>query len=216
MCVAIDFKRDLTVADLKRMKVPERYWYVRFDDITGDSGKMSTRQVVKKYLEKIKGMRARGAGLFLWGPNGTGKTSAVVVLAKAYRRIGSAVLFMAAADLKRMVIENEHFDEEETYWDRASKVSVLVIDDLGKGTQDSTGYGASLIDELIRTRNANKLVTFITSNISPKMLTDEEDGLGLKDSTVHTLKECTIAVKVRGEDKRIERKDSLEEMLYSG
>jgi DNA replication protein DnaC len=99
--------------------------------------------------------------------------------------------------MKRFVIEREMFDEDQTYWDRALNVDVLVIDDLGKGTQDSTGLGARLIDELIRHRNASKLVTIITTNMNQRDLAEE-----LKVSTMSSLKEHVFPIHVSGIDRR--------------
>ena len=124
-------------------------------------------------------------------------TCMAVVLALAFRRRGHPVLFVEAADLKRLVIEREMFDEEQTFWDRAMNVDVLVLDDLGKGTQDSTGLGARLLDELIRHRNANMLVTIMTTNMNIGQLEKE-----LKLSSMASLKEHALAVHVCGIDRR--------------
>ncbi len=213
----VQLKRSLTREDLERMRVPVRYWNVRFDQITGkvwtDDGRIELMDVFRRYGEDLSGMVEKGFGLVLWGSNGNGKTSAAACFAKEYRRRGHTVLFMQAAELKRMVIDKERFDEDETYWDRASSVGVLILDDLGKGTMDTTGFGAELIDELIRTRSAKNLVTFITSNVDPREWILK---LGLKESTIQTLKECALSVQVEGEDLRDRTKSEFEQQLLSG
>jgi len=85
-----------------------------------------------------------------------------------------------------------------TYWDRAMSVDVLVVDDFGKGTQDRTGFRMRIFDELIRHRNAEKLVTIITTNMSPRGELPEI----LLLSTLHSFKECVIPVQVVGDDQR--------------
>jgi len=153
--------------------------------------------VVAAYIDQISERRRKGQGLVLYGMNGTGKTCIAVVLALAFRRRGHPVLFVEAADLKRLVIEREMFDDDQTFWDRALNVDVLVLDDLGKGTQDSTGLGARLLDELIRHRNANLLVTILTTNMNMVQLADE-----LKVSSMASLKEHAVPVHVCGVDRR--------------
>ena len=113
--------------------------------------------------------------------------------------------------MKRMIIEKEYFDDEETFWQRAMTVDVLVLDDLGKGSQDSTGFGVRVIDELVRGRNAAKLVTFLTTNMRPDTRLAQE----LKASTMHSLKEHVLPIEVRGEDQRHESGEMMNELLLN-
>lgn len=196
-------RRSLTGSDMRRMRIPKRYWSVTFDDISnakveGTSAKDITRDYVLAANENI----ANGVGLLLWGPNGTGKTSMAVVIAKEMRRRFHAVLFVQASALRGSVISNEMFDESETLWQRACNVAVLVVDDLGKGTQDKTGFGERMIDDLIRARNSSQLITIITTNMAVK---GDKNALStaLKASTIHSLKEHVVPVRVAGRDKRV-------------
>ena len=207
MVTEIPYRRDLVREDLLRMKVPERYWNARLDRVDDTSvynkerGEEvpGPRDVCLKYMLALEGMRADGMGLLLWGANGTGKSSMAVVVGKEFRRRSYTVLFLQCADLKRLKINDEMFDDEETYWERALSVDFLILDDLGKGIVDNTGFGVALVDELLRHRNAWKLVTFITSNTDPREFADD---LGLKQSTMSTLRECVFPVEVRGSDRR--------------
>jgi len=210
MFSGVSFRRELTRDDLERMRVPSRYWMSSFDQLSSDGGGESIKGMVHRYISNMSDMRRAGGGFVFWGGNGTGKTSGSVVIAKEYRRRGETVLFLEAASIKKMVIEKEHFDEDQTYWDRAMSVDVLVVDDFGKGVMDGTGLGATLVDELIRHRNSNRRVTIITTNLDPAEWIGE---LGLKESTMKTLKECAIPVHVTGEDKRDCSADMLRSML---
>lgn len=215
MCKTIPYRRELTKDDLERMKIPVRYWGVKFDEISDVAvgADPSPQDVVRRYIANMTELRSNGGGLVFYGPNGTGKTSACVYIAKEYRRRGYTVLFLEAAEMKRLVIQKDAFDEDESWWDRVKGVDVLVIDDLGKETLDSTGFGAGLFDELIRARNARKLITFITSNLPPRQW---EKELELRSSTAHVLKECTVPVKVTGDDKRVPTAGVLNEILMNG
>ncbi len=115
-------------------------------------------------------------------------------------------MFVECASLKSAVIEKTAFDENQSIWDRAKSVDVLVLDDLGKGVQDKTGFGARVLDDLIRHRNASQRITFITTNMTPGPQMAED----LKVSTLHSLKECIIPVRIDGPDRR---EDSKAEIL---
>ena len=206
----VPFRRELDQNDLERMKIPPRYWKASFKRLSTTNGDDSLQTMTGKYIENMDAMIKEGAGFVFYGPNGTGKSCGTVVLAKEFRRRGHTVLFMESSNLKRMVIEKEFFDEIERYWDRAKEVDVLVLDDFGKGVMDTTGFGASLFDELIRARNSRKKVTLITSNLPMNKWQRE---LGLKVSTLHTLKECAIPVVVEGINQREESADRLRSLL---
>lgn len=198
-------RRELTRDDMERMRIPLRYWKVTFDGISAERSRVnpdapSAQEVVRSYLGQLEEMAEDGVGLLLHGDNGRGKTSIAVVVAKEFRRRGRSVLFIEAAQLRHYVIKNVYFDGDdgESYFDRAMSVDVLVLDDFGKGTQDKTGFGMDLFDSLIRHRNAEKLVTFITTNMNPRDQLPKE----LLQSTMHSLKECVIPVEVIGDDQR--------------
>lgn len=201
----VSYRRELDISDLERMRIPRRYWNSKFDDISESiiqGSDLSPKKVVEKYISNMSEMRKSGCGFIFFGNNGVGKSCMSVVIAREYRRRGYTVLFMEAADLKRMVIEKEYFDDDDTYWDRFRSVDVLVLDDFGKGIMDTTGFGASLFDELIRARNSRKLVTIITTNLP---VSEWQKELDLKKSTMSSLKECVVPVHVVGVNKRTDR-----------
>lgn len=206
-------RRALTKEDLVRMRIPSRYWEVTLEQISDEEtynddlqvSMASPKNIAKRYMRGLLDMRRRGLGLLLWGPNGTGKTSLAVVVAKEFRRQFNTVLYVAAADLKRLVAAKEHFDEDETYWQRAIGVDVLLLDDFGKGSQDSKGFGKSIVDELIRERNAAQRVTIITTNLSLDSGLENGD-MSLRKylmvSTMDSLKEHVIPVQMEGDTRR--------------
>jgi len=205
-------RRELTKEDMIRMRIPKRYWFVRFEDIS-DKGNKSARGFVKKYLDRITKMSKRGIGLCIWGRNGVGKTCVAVVIGREFRRTGKTVLFMSAAGLKRAVAGREWFDVGQTLWERAISVDLLILDDLGKGIVDSKGFGKRTLDELLRIRNGERLVTIITTNV--KLSDAEQASEILQKSTIHSLKEHVVPLKMIGEDRRESKKNDNMEAIIS-
>lgn len=190
----MSFRRQLTRDDMERCQFPVRHWRSGIEGI-----QETILPHVRRYLDSLEDFRERGVGLLLWGINGVGKTGAAVSIAKEYRRRGYSVLFVEAASLKTLVMEHTMFDDDVSLIERARRVDVLVLDDLGKGVSDNTGFGVKLLDELLRHRNANVKVTIVTTNMNLKALGDE-----LKPSTMHTLKECIVPIHCDGADLREE------------
>ena len=205
--------RELDQEDFERMMLPRRFWTCTPEGVSRESdnseNEMSAHDFLSRYFENFESYLAMGCGALLWGNNGCGKTGLAAVIAKMARRTKRVVLFVAAADLKRMVIDKEDFDESESMWDRACSVDVLVLDDLGKGTEDRTGFGMRLLDDLIRKRSAARKVTIITTNTNPDSLEDI-----LKASTKETLKECMILFHVTGPDLRAKGQARIAELFY--
>lgn len=192
-----EYLKELSRSDMERMMIPMRYWDCSLDEVTNVDSGVNSMGLAKSYISNIHSFMKDGSGLLLWGKNGRGKTGMAVVLAKWARRCGYRVLFSECSDLKRSVIEKIRFDEEFTMWERARSVDLLIMDDLGKGTRDSTGFGLDLLDELIRHRSANRRALIITTNVDVNVM-----GAELKTSTLHLLKECTVPHKVIGCDRR--------------
>jgi DNA replication protein DnaC len=200
-------RRVLTQEDLVRMRIPRRYWNVQPDLVT-DHRKagtaLSPRDVVKLYIEEMSKCRRTGRGLTLYGPNGTGKTSMAVCILKEFRRRHVPGLFVEAALLTSKIVEHEMFDEDQTLFDRMHSVPVLVLDDVGKGILDKTGFGVRTLDALIRHRNGETLITIMTTNMVQSEMKDE-----LMVSTLSSLKEHTALVWVGGTDRREETQSQI-------
>ena len=208
---AMQFRRKLTTPDLERMHLPKKFWKVNSAGISDESIEgFSPREVAVRYVDNMDEMWAKGIGMLLYGTNGRGKSGFAACIAKEYRRRGYTVLWVEAADLKRLVIANEHFDEDETVWERAFGVDVLVIDDFGKGINDTTGFGVRLFDELIRGRNGRNLISFITTNGHPDDMREELDLLA---STMASLQEHIVPLEITGPDLREDVNDDVSEML---
>lgn len=193
-----NYRTPLRVDHLLLMRIPRRHWTAAFAEIEHEK----LRDTVEDYLRQLDERLDAGDGLLLWGPNGTGKTSAAVVIAKEARRRGAPVLFVNAEDLRQASIEGAIFHEDMTLMDRAREVEVLIVDDLGKDHRGQTGYSDTLFENLIRYRSANRRTTFVTTNLKPSKLMER-----YKASMMDVMREAMVPVAVEGtslrEDKRL-------------
>jgi hypothetical protein len=198
----------LTAEDMKIMDIPPNFWRASREQITAQlsDGSIPLIEGLEHYLGNWDEVWERGVGLILAGPNGIGKTCAVAWLAKEFRRYSKRVLFMPASLLWEYKMDRTLFPHnlEYTYWQWAQRVSVLIIDDFGKG-MEANGNTAIMWDELLRIRLGRRLVTIITTNLDI-CKQDNKDGVGIdsvvKDSTWSVIKENMIPLSLTGGDRR--------------
>jgi DNA replication protein DnaC len=189
-------RRKLEVNDLERMRLPERYWEASFDQVLPKGS--DHYLVVQKYLDQIHRMVDSGYGLYLWGHYDMGKTALAAVILKEAQRCGYSTLFMRSSQISKSAVERSPFDDSSSLFQRALRVDVLAVDDLGKEYRsDHTGHSASVFDDLIRARVAECRTTLITSNKDPKALSDI-----CKRSTLKVFKGSIVDVQVKGHDYR--------------
>jgi hypothetical protein len=200
-------RRPLVREDVRQMDLPVHFWYVRRDQITaqiGGDGGGALADRIDAYLEAWRQNRRAGRGFLFVGANGVGKTAAAVVIGKAFKGHGETVLFVSAGTVMSAKIEGTWWSDDTTYWEWCKEVDVLILDDLGKGS-DGSGYAAIMWDELLRHRHDHRYVTIITTNLA---LTSAEadDGIGLdkvlKRSTIEVLKESVTPLRLHGVNRR--------------
>lgn len=173
------------------MEIPERYRVL-------DPGKV-TDPIFLDFLRKIPAPLQEGKSLFVTGNNGIGKTAFAALALMQGRRYGIPGLFIEAGRLKEYAFGREMFDMDQTYWERMQEVQFLVLDDLGKESEDTKNWMAQLMDQMMRHRMMHQLSTCITSNATPEDLVKRGT---LWTSTLHAMKESTLFYNSIGEDMR--------------
>lgn len=200
------YRRKLTIGDVKRANIPERYWGVSMVRVP-DGLKYKSR--VEKYLQNMPEMLDQGVGLYLWSTeNGTGKTSLATLIAKEALRLGKTVFFEESSRLKSLLINKEQFEEGTSIEARILSVDVLILDDIGKEYRTNSGYAENAIETLLRARVQKVRTTIMTGNVHPKSIQNiySEDFSAL-------LKESMVPVNVTGHDFREAKADALAKLL---
>jgi DNA replication protein DnaC len=177
------------------MNLGKRYWSSRLNLLTS-----SQEEALGSYPDKLGEAIRDGVGIFLWGPNSTGKSyvaSALCIEATAQFRISSYII--RAAELKEAFIKDfpANPDSNETVIERINYVNFLVIDDLGKEYRTASGFSETAFGSLLRDRCRRKLPTSITSNLPPDEFTNIYGP-----STGELAKECMIPIKLGGSSRR--------------
>jgi DNA replication protein DnaC len=184
-------RRPLTEKELRHARIPERYW----------DAEILPKTVAESYCRKLKENLAQGIGLYLYGPNGVGKTYQVCAILKAaFWPARARAMFIAAPDLVDAFRPNSAmFDEDTTMAEALFSRKVLVIDDVGKEYRGAgTGFSEQQLDNLLRRRNSEKKVTLFTSNFNT-----EQVAKVYGENTKSLLFEACALVTLSGKDIRI-------------
>lgn len=198
--------RRLTVGDVRRANIPERYWNVRFSEIPEG---LDYREKVGKYLSDLPDMLDKGIGLYLWSlQNSTGKTSIATLVIKQALRHRKTAFFEESGRLKNLLIKGDNFEEGVTIENRVLNVDVLVIDDIGKEYRTQSGFAENQLETIVRARVQNMKTTIMTGNVHPKDLKNiySEDFSAL-------LRESMVQLNIVGHDFRAERERELRSLL---
>lgn len=203
-------RRELEDRDYELMMIPERYRSASWERV--EAPQVSTK-ALNKYRDKIKSAWEKGVGLYIWGPNGSGKTAIGCLLISDLRAHGQAAFFCRADRLFGSAFKDEKLsDDRPSLWRWVHEVPVLMVDDFGKSYRDEKGFSDIQLEGLLRERYDDKLVTIITSNISPKMLekSRKEGGWEMKPSTVSIIKSVAVPVAVDSKNHREQEQEGLD------
>ena len=152
---------------------------------------------------------AAGDGLYLHGPNGTGKTTLACAAALICMRNGMGVRFAVATEL---LDELREFGEgQRDLIAGLERCDLLLIDDLGKEGAATPRAAEKLFDLFNRRYNSQTLVrprpVVVTSNFPRGHVAARVSQGGAGVAIASRLKEMTEAVEMGGEDWRIHGKN---------
>jgi DNA replication protein DnaC len=174
---------------LKRIRLPELYWESRLSIIPDSPHK----EVVEQWdHDNVRDRISEGKGLYIYGKWGTGKSAIAAIILKAAAANGIFGLWVNFKDLPSVHVDDDTFDDFETFPERLRAVDLLVIDEF-EATKKKW-FAIELMEDIVRTRHQNKKVTLITSNQSPVDLTFPGAKPTINDKELRHLTEGFLGV----------------------
>lgn len=201
--------RNLTV-----MGVPKKMHDLCIEDFDtyDEEDLLTVRNFISEYLDNISDKFENNQGLFMYGSNGVGKTFlASMIVIEAYRCRYSARRVTFSEYISRYTsmwgakTPEEKELLEDVFYNSYKAVEFLVLEEVGK--ELDTKLGAPVLEDLLRYREDNSLVTVICANLPPSEI---KDRYGASVSSL--LKGNMTPILIEGRDKRQEYyKDRLNE-----
>lgn len=164
-------RRPLTREHLERMAVPACLWRSRFDAVP-ESG----RTLLGAYIARLDEMVDRGIGLLILGAAGVGKSGALAVVGKEARARGHTALYTTVWDLREAVRARAPFDNDETMFDRARGVGVLMLDNLRAEDGAEMVFNRRSLEELLSERANRARPTLVTTRMTLREIDDVKNG----------------------------------------
>jgi DNA replication protein DnaC len=158
----------------------------------------SVLAVLRRYIAELPARVEAGEGLWFYGPAGTGKTSAAMLVAKKGIECGIASAIYSAPQLLATLRSTFDDRNEQTHLglvDRLSEVDLLQIDDLG--AEKTSPWVLEQLYAIVNARYENRRATVITTNLERSMLAEQIGG-----RTVSRLEEMCEVLPVLGPDLR--------------
>lgn len=144
-----------------------------------------------KWVERLRRGPRPSKGLYLHGPVGSGKTSVAAAIA-----VEVDAAYWSMRDLIARCKEEMNNAVRESAVDRAVRVPVLVLDDIGK--QRATPYVVEVTCDVLERRFDRGHLTIVTSNLSPG-----EMARYLGDAAWSRLRASSVDVAMVAQDLRV-------------
>ena len=118
-------------------------------------------------------------GLYIYGPYGCGKSYILAWLAEKLVELNGNVLFAYYPELVRTIKSSIGDGMLENYLEELKNTEVLMIDDIG-GESNTDFIRDEVLGAVLQYRMTNNLLTFMSSNLDPKLLLEHLSS-GSKD-----------------------------------
>lgn len=186
-------RRERYIYRLKQDAFPEpvmRNW--TFGNSNSETLTMAT---AKSYADNFSSFKSEGKGILYYGTVGTGKTYAAVCIANALLDKGIPCL---VTSLTRLYNEQqENINERQSYLDRLSKYTLLILDDFGSERNADTMN--ELVHSVIDARCNSGLPLIVTTNLK---LSDFKTANAEQQRIYSRLYKACAFIEAVGEDRR--------------
>lgn len=150
--------------------VPKKFWHVTSDDIYHN--KVVYERVIEKYQNNLAEAITNGAGIFLHGPNGCGKSMFLSMLVMHCIRETSLSCYYTTSmqldtELKRNFSSSQEATQRSERLNELVRSDIFVLDELGKERHKSgDSWTRTQIELILRRRFDETLPVFIATNKS--------------------------------------------------
>lgn len=167
----------LSTENLSIMGVPKKFHNMSLDDfMTYDRENLEeVKEFVVNYISHIDENFSNNKGIYFCGANGVGKTTlACIIVREAYRhrytakRVTLSEYVKKYTDMWGAKSPDEKESLESSFYNRYKAVEFLVLEELGK--EMDTKAVRPILEDLLRYREDEGLVTIYCTNLSPKQL----------------------------------------------
>ena len=196
-------RKSLNPKSLSIIGIPKSFISYSIEDFVAKVDKLKdVKSFIGDYIDNIDSNFDNNKGLFLCGSNGVGKTMlSCIILKEAYRHRYTArrTTFVEYIDKYTRVWSSKNSDEKEQFEDELytyyKAVEFLVLEEIGK--EIDSKVAAPILEDLLRYREDNGLVTILCTNLNPEMISDRYG-----ESCMSLLKGNTIPLTIESKDKR--------------
>lgn len=195
-------RRQIGASDLERINLPRDLWQVKVQGVAE-----SVRDVIHRYLVHIDKLIERGAGMYLFGASGVGKSGIGSLCCKEARSRGYTAYFISVWELRECFKAGTMFEESTTVLDRCKEVDLLVLDGLCPEDAKDRIFGSRHIEELVSYRGSQRRVTLITSRLAP-------EELEVFGSLIDVMQGSIVFVHVEGQNLRRLKNAELKKAVF--
>ena len=123
-------KREVTAEDFELMELPKSFWKVKWSDFND----IADKKHLERYLKRIYAAFEDGDGLFILGPQLSGKSHLSAYIARLARSYSATVQWSSAIEIQDRITRRDTYQDNDfdySILERYRKVDLLVIDNLG-------------------------------------------------------------------------------------
>lgn len=159
----------LTASRCSLANIPRKNWSSVWKYYPDD---FRPKRILLRYVEELDKHRKDGKGLLLSGRTREGKTNAAILVAKEIIRRDGFPYFLPCSHIPNIEMGKDPEDVELS--SKIRNITFLILDDLG--ADSGKEKVASMIEQIVRDRDAQMLPTIITTNLN---MTGMEKQFGL-------------------------------------